>query len=498
MDDFQTNFTTYLDGTAPNPDQAIQDINAAVQMWAAYPNTAATIVAPAGMEDVGAAYQAIAANLSAAAGTFQNAIQVGADGDQATSQTLMQQFIDEFGAVYTQIDDLNTTLDGLEQGGTTSQPADVPAQPTAEAQPTQETTTTTTAPVDGDAYVNTILGETEAIMGSLADFAEGAQLLGSTDVAEQEQGSQLINDALTFWSSYDQVAAGIVAPAGFEDVDAAYRDLAANVTLLATQFDAWINGPEASAETARDEFLATFDTIQGQITALEAMVGGGTTGSTTTAPESGEVGEDITETGNRGELPEFPSQGDSPQGTGSADAEELGLVSESEYVSPQFDVDVVWDDRWAFDAGASDEPIGSDEANGEDWISLAWENGDSGTISISISEVDDFAPEQLVEYWESDEYMDDIGVAGEVVLSEASDDRGGALILVDDGGEGVVVYQEVICLSRACDQIAVVNVTTSAFDAADLIADAEEGIEIDGEAATGVFSTRQINRELDQ
>jgi hypothetical protein len=41
-------------------------------------------------------------------------------------------------------------------------------------------------------------------------------------------------------------------------------------------------------------------------------------------------------------------------------------------------------------------------------------------------------------------------------------------------------------------------VTASALDAADFIGDAEEGIEIDGEAATGVFSTRQINRALDQ
>jgi hypothetical protein len=305
-----------------------------------------------------------------------------------------------------------------------------------------------------------------------------------------------INEAVAYWQTYDQVAAGIVAPAGFEDVDAAYRQLATDVTGLATLFNAWLDAPDASKQTAGDEFSAAFDNVQTQIENLNAMIGGGSTSTSSTGQE--DVPTDITETGNRGQLPDIPTQGDDPQGSGSADAEELGLVSESEYVSPQFDVEVVWDDRWVFDGEAIDEAIGSDEANGEDWISLVWANGDNGTISISISEVDDFAPEQMVQYWESDEFMDEIGVAGEVVLSEASDDRGGALILVDDGGEGQVVYQEVICLSRACDQIAVVNVSASAFDAADLIADAEEGIEIGGEASTGVFSTRQINRALDQ
>ena len=98
------------------------------------------------------------------------------------------------------------------------------------------------------------------------------QLLGSTDTAEKDQGVAQINSAVEFWSTYDQVAAGIVAPAGFEDVDAAYRQLASDVTGLATLFNAWLEAPEASQQAAGDEFSAAFDDVQAQIQNLNTML----------------------------------------------------------------------------------------------------------------------------------------------------------------------------------------------------------------------------------
>lgn len=517
MDDFQTTFTAYIQGTAPNTDQAVQEINAAVDMWSAYPQTASTIVAPAGLEDVDAAYQGIATSISTAAGTFRSAIQAGADGDSAGSQALMQDFVDQLGAVYTQIDNLNALLDQYEQAGsTTTTTTDTTTQPTAEAQPTQETTTTTTTGGgDGDAYVATISGETQSIMDTIVSFAEGIQLLGSTDTAEQDQGAAQINDAVAYWRSYDQVAAGIVAPAGYEDVDAAYRQLASDVTQLATLFDAWLGAPEASRAAAGEEFSAALDSVQVQIEDINAMLGGGSTGSTsttttttTTETETGTETEegsdeptDTTETGNRGQLPEFPGQGGEEQDTGStssADVEDLGLVSDTEYVSPQFGIEVVWDDRWVFDSEYLEQPIGTDEENGEDWITLVWGGGTGGDITVAVSELDDFEPAQIIEYWESDEYVDQFEASGEVLLAESSDDRGAVLILLDDGEEGIVIYREAVCLSPECDQVAFIMVVSSVVDASDVIADAEEGIEIEGETATGMFSTREINRALDQ
>src|SRR5690606_40127374 len=107
----------------------------------------------------------------------------------------------------------------------------------------------------------------------------------------------------------------------------------------------------------------------------------------------------VSETGSRGRIPqddedvEDPDEDDRGSTRGdSVDAEELGLVADDEYVSPQHDIDVLWDDRWEFDPSLSD-PIGSDTESGIDWVVLTWLDGD-GIFEIAIGVEPDFRSEE--------------------------------------------------------------------------------------------------------
>ncbi len=524
IDGLEASITSFLDlfgqwSSGTNQDQAIAGIRTIMDTWTAYPQTAAGFVAPAGMEDVDAQYKAIADGFATAAGYFWTAIEAGANGDQATLDQGLQDLSTQLETLFTDIATLRDVIDQYEAGGT-STTGQTTTTTTTTTTPTQapvetptETTTTTTGSADGEAYLQTIADETQAIQDSITSFGEGVQLLGSTDSAEQDQGVAKVNDAVNYWATYDQVATGIVAPAGYEDVDAAYRQLASDVVSLATLFQAWLDAPDATSDAASAEFSSMLDTVQTEIATLQQMVGTGgqtatTTTTTTTQPQDTgnqttdqpqDTGGDITETGQRGQLPQVPGS-NQPQDTGSTGGSEadLGLVSDGEYVSPQLGLSITWDDRWTFDSEYIEDVIGSNEDTGEDWITLVWTTGTNGDITMTVAEASNFSPADAVAYWESDEYLSQFDMPSEVVLSDASDDRGGVVIRLDDGQDGLVLYREAVCLSRQCDEVAYVMIISAVDDTADILADAEEGIEIEGEPATGVFSTREINRALDQ
>lgn len=497
LDQFVTSFVSIADGSATNPDQTIADLNTILDMWASYPQTASQNVAPAGMEEIGTAYQQLASDLAALSDQFRAYADLAANSDPGADEAL-DLFLTQLEATYGSVDSLNSLLDQYEAAGSTTTTTTQPTQAPVET----PTATTSTDAADGEAYLQTIADETQAIQDSITSFAEGVQLLGSSNSAEQDEGFDMVNDAVNYWATYDQIAAGIVAPAGYEDVDAAYRQLATDVVSLATLFQTWLDAPDATADAASAEFTTALDAVQAEIAALQQMVGTGGQTATTTSPteQPQDTGGDITETGKRGQLPPVPGS-NQPQDTGSrtggSDAD-LGLVSDGEYVSPQLGLTIIWDDRWTFESEYIEDAIGSNEDTGEDWVTLVWTTGTEGDITMTVAEASNFSPADAVAYWESDEYLSRFDMPSEVVLSDASDDRGGVVIRLGESGDELVLYQEAVCLSRRCDEVAYVMIISAVDDTADILADAEDGIEIEGEPATGVFSTREINRALDQ
>lgn len=186
------------------------------------------------------------------------------------------------------------------------------------------------------------------------------------------------------------------------------------------------------------------------------------------------------------------------QGTDLSDYEELGLVSESEYVSPQHDVEVVWDDNWYFDDSA-DDPISSDASSGFDSISITW-TGEAYVVTyIDILESEGFAPEDYVEYWLSDEFASTVLDADAEILLEESSDSSGAVLYRDylEDGTEISMLREATCLDRRCDLMATTMMIGLPETFGDAYADAEDGIEVDGDALFTTFSSRQIDRASD-
>lgn len=506
---------------------AVQELDRISGEWAAYPERAAAIVAPPGFEAADAEYRLLVQDVADLSASF-TAVIAAAQSQDPNFGTLFDALVTDLTAIPSKTQAVRDLL-----------PDTTASDTTTGTDPDSGTTTETDTggSAEGDAYIEAVSAEVGTIRTSFEDFVLGVQLLVSDDTAEQDTGVATLDRVFGVWSGYPDVAASIVAPAGYEDIDAAYKDVAAQLPGLVTAFTAVFDATDdAGRSAALEEFNLQFSQVQDDLTALEQMLttagaSGSSTGDETTTgssttpdpteapqetptevaqPTPAEEDEDdfdpdedlnVSETGSRGRIPqddedvEDPDEDDRGSTRGdSVDAEELGLVADDEYVSPQHDIDVLWDDRWEFDPSLSD-PIGSDTESGIDWVVLTWLDGD-GIFEVAIGVEPDFEPEIMVDYWQSDEYLEGMPSGTEVLLAESSRDRGAVLLLVPDDDMDLVYYQEAVCLDRRCETFAFVYVTSTPADAADAIADAEEGVEVAGEPSTGTFSTREIRRAI--
>jgi hypothetical protein len=179
------------------------------------------------------------------------------------------------------------------------------------------------------------------------------------------------------------------------------------------------------------------------------------------------------------------------QGADLADFEDLGLVDEGEYVSPQFDVEITWDDTWVF-ASTFEEPITSDEEAGVDTMTVSWTGEGGSSIFITVADSGgEVTPEALADYRASDEY---VGEDGEVLLNDTSRSGAGAVLIrgfLEDGTE-VLVLREAMCADAQCDSLAISMMVGEPNSFPDAYADARSDIEVDGERLIGVFSAREI------
>lgn len=366
--------------------------------------------------------------------------------------------------------------------------------------------------------VDTLFVSVNAFLVAFTDFAGG----DLTD-AELDDAVQQMQGIAFGWSEYPVVAEGIVAPAGFAEIDVSYQALAGDVGTLG---DSWFTFIDTGTEAAFDDVFTNLETVTNGLGSLQTLLEDASNDASgdvaTTATE--EPVEDPTEVPtevaaedggsgvgtshqlpDRDEDPEIEEEiqnesetGRGGQGVDLSDYEEFGLVSDTEYVSPQHDVDIVWNDNWYFDE-STDTPISSDTDTGMDSVSITW-MGDSYVITyVDILESDGFTPEEYVEYWMSDEYMTTVADPNAEILLDDSTETGGAVLYRDylDDGTEISMLIEVKCLDRRCDLIAYTTMIGTPESFGDAYTDAGDGIEIDGEALLSSFSTRQIERAID-
>lgn len=167
---------------------------------------------------------------------------------------------------------------------------------------------------------------------------------------------------------------------------------------------------------------------------------------------------------------------------------DLGVVSQGEYVSPQFGSELVWDDTWLLYED-TEEPVVSDEEEGTDSITLVWNDDGIALIRVELVGAQGATPGDVVGYWTSDDFL---GTSTNVVLEDSGRDRGGVVTLdaTEDGTE-VLIYREVHLLDNG-DTLGLITFLSEPPDAEDALLDAQDGIELDEESVLDYFDTEEV------
>lgn len=167
---------------------------------------------------------------------------------------------------------------------------------------------------------------------------------------------------------------------------------------------------------------------------------------------------------------------------------DLGVISQGEYVSPQFGSELVWDDTWLLHEDA-EEPVVSDEEEGTDSITLVWDDDGIALIRVELVDARGATPGDLVEYWTSEDFL---GTSTDVVLEDSGRDRGGVVSLdpTEDGTE-VLVYREVHLLDNR-DTLGLITFLSEPPDAEDALLDAQDGIELEEEPVLDYFEADEV------
>jgi hypothetical protein len=175
--------------------------------------------------------------------------------------------------------------------------------------------------------------------------------------------------------------------------------------------------------------------------------------------------------------------------------DELGLVEEGRYISPQFEVEVIWGDTWTLGQRMR-EPVFSNPTFEEDGIVLEWNGGTFGMVGVTIFAAGENDPGAVVGSWvDAAHGHGEIDVA--VLLEKTSGTTTAVLVLTTDpGGFEIAGVVEVGCLDAACSILRMTEIIGSPDAFAWSYADAQSGITIDSVPVFPVFSAHDVARAL--
>lgn len=178
--------------------------------------------------------------------------------------------------------------------------------------------------------------------------------------------------------------------------------------------------------------------------------------------------------------------------------EDAGLVSETEYESPQYGFIVEWSEPWELDdyyeTDEDDETftVFSDEDSGVDEVNI-WVTDTTGLLKIDGSLTEGDTAADIVEFWESDDYLEGLDDPdAELLLSDGDEETGAAVFLwhASDGTE-FVLYNEVTLIDDGDAKIRLfLSATPEEF--MEMLGEAQDGIEIDGAAGFAVLDDADI------
>ena len=509
LDDFWDN----LSSIETNPD-AIDEMDRIGAEWVAYPDRAAGIVAPDRLLPFDAGYRDLATNVETLGNNWFTMTDALLSGDNAAYEAAFQTFADQYDLVQGGVTQLEMGLEiqlSLEEAGGAGEGTEVASTAEAPA-PTEVATGGESA--EGEAYLAELQAELDYLQGTLDTFI--VAFAGITG-ADPEGAATEINRVAAEWISYPDRAASIVAPAGYEDIDSSYRTLVGNIEALGVAWYGFVDALQAGTDTEQplSVFLEIMGTVQEQVDVLNSSLaitgsGGDTTGETASpdpevaSTEVAQTGEDDdpASDGTRGDTTvreDIENETETGQTGPQVDPEsfeELGLVEEGLYESPQHGVEVTWDESLLF-AGDLTDPIISEAATGRDSIVLQIATGPLGLYYVDIVPAASDDPESFAEYWASDEYLGDIG--GELLMFDTSRSGSAAVLTREylEDGSPIISMREVSCGGEGCDVLVVARVFSMEADFGDVFSTVRRSVEADGERLISVFSNRDISTALE-
>jgi hypothetical protein len=166
-------------------------------------------------------------------------------------------------------------------------------------------------------------------------------------------------------------------------------------------------------------------------------------------------------------------------------------TSGASYISDQFGYTLEWSDTWT----PYDEGITADTEEGYDSYTLSSQGVGVGAINVYATAAgDQYGPTDYVDYWASEQFLDEYQANGTQVVLADSTRRSGAVVLVgplsdDDPALWVTVYEIAVidgALQIETSLMAPLEDIETVYD------DAQNAITLDGEAVVGFFTTEEI------
>jgi len=177
-----------------------------------------------------------------------------------------------------------------------------------------------------------------------------------------------------------------------------------------------------------------------------------------------------------------------------------GVISETEYESPQYGYVVEWDEPWViddyYDTDDDDETatVISDEDTGRDEIRL-WVPDVSGLLTVQFTPSNGSDATDVQDYWESDEYYEGFTDGGEYLASDGDEERAGVLFLIGDPEEGYIGYNEITMLDGG-DTMLALYLRAPIADFLDVYGEGNDNVEVDGEEVFDILRSRDVRNAI--
>lgn len=173
----------------------------------------------------------------------------------------------------------------------------------------------------------------------------------------------------------------------------------------------------------------------------------------------------------------------------------VGTLTDSSWQGPIFQHEIGWDDNWLVDPSMDDAIVSDEKEQIESLLIVSDSYQTTPFVYIAVLDAGGNTPDDYLDYWSSDEYLQDSGRSDAEVLTSRSRSSGVAVVIqYNDGGETYVMVRQMVELEDGTLMMIVVD--TSVDEISQVYSDAYDGITFDGDELPRVLTQSQLDRVL--